>query len=258
MIQLIEAIGAGAIRLTEEAGRIAVLSYQTILGLLRRPFNLRLILAQMEEVGAHSLPVVLITALATGAVLCQQSVAGFRRFGAESLVGGVVALSMTRELGPIISGLMVAGRVGSAMAAELGTMRVTEQIDALYTLATDPVKYLIVPRFLAGMLMLPILLAFADGIGILGGYIVGVKLLGINGSLYMKTTYDLLTLKDLFSGFFKAGAFGAIIAMVGCYQGFYTRGGAEGVGQSTTRAVVGASMAILISDYLMNALFFLD
>ena len=258
MIQLIEGLGALVIHLTEEAGRLAQLFAKTIRGLLRRPIHLRLLFAQMAEVGAHSLPVVLITALATGAVLCQQSVSGFRRFGAESLVGGVVALSMTRELGPIISGLMVAGRVGSAMAAELGTMRVTEQIDALYTLATDPVKYLIVPRFLAGMLMLPILLAFADGIGIFGGYIVGVKLLGINGSLYMRTTYDLLTLEDLFSGFFKSAVFGAIIALVGCYQGFYTRGGAEGVGQATTKAVVGASMAILVTDYLMNAMFFVD
>jgi phospholipid/cholesterol/gamma-HCH transport system permease protein len=258
MIQFVEAIGKLVLHLTEEAGRIASLFWRTVRGIVRRPLHLRLLFAQMAEVGAHSLPVVLITALATGAVLCQQSVAGFRRFGAESLVGGVVALSMTRELGPIISGLMVAGRVGSAMAAELGTMRVTEQIDALYTLATDPVKYLILPRFLAGMLMLPILLAFADGIGIFGGYIVGVQVLGINGSLYMKTTYDLLTLKDLFSGFFKSAVFGAIIALIGCYQGFYTRGGAEGVGQATTKAVVGASMSILISDYLMNALFFLD
>ncbi len=258
MLYLIEALGARVIRFAEEAGRLGLLFGQTLAGLVRRPFHLRLVFEQMLAVGVHSLPVVLITALSTGAVLCQQSIAGFRRFGAESLVGGVVALSITRELGPIIAGLMVAGRVGSAMAAELGTMRVTEQIDALYTLAADPVKYLIVPRFLAGLFMLPFLVAFADGVGILGGYVVGVKVLGINGTLYMKTTYDLLKLEDVFSGVFKAGVFGGIISIVGCYQGFYTRGGAEGVGQATTRAVVIASVGILVSDYLMNALFFLS
>jgi phospholipid/cholesterol/gamma-HCH transport system permease protein len=258
MLKLVEMVGRVVLHLTEEAGKMGILAAQTARGMLRPPLNLRLIFRQMEEVGVNSLPVVLITAMATGAVLCQQSVAGFRRFGAESMVGGVVALSITRELGPIIAGLMVAGRVGSSMAAELGTMRVTEQIDALYTLATDPIKYLIVPRFIAGTLMLPILLAFADGIGIFGGYIVGVKVLGINGSLYMNTTFDLLKLMDVMSGFFKAAVFGAIVAFVGCYEGFNTRGGAEGVGQATTKAVVAASVGILVSDYLLNALFFMD
>jgi len=172
------------------------------------------------------------------------------------MVGTVVALSMTRELGPVLTGLMVSGRVGASMAAELGTMRVTEQIDALITLATNPVKYLIVPRFIAATIVLPILTVLADIIGIAGGYLVSVELLGANPTVYMKKTIDFLELEDIYGGLLKAVVFGMIISIVGCYQGFFTRGGAEGVGRSTTRAVVMASMLILVSNYFITAFLF--
>jgi phospholipid/cholesterol/gamma-HCH transport system permease protein len=172
------------------------------------------------------------------------------------MVGTVVALSMTRELGPVLTGLMVAGRVGSAMAAELGTMRVTEQIDALYTLATNPIKYLIVPRFLAAMIMLPILAIFADVIGMLGGYLVSVQILGTNPTLYIRRTWDYLEFNDLCSGLLKAVCFGMIVATISCYQGFSTQGGAEGVGRATTKAVVISSLTILISNYFITVILF--
>jgi phospholipid/cholesterol/gamma-HCH transport system permease protein len=210
----------------------------------------------MEEVGVRSMPVVLITAIFTGAVLALQTYSGFKRFGAEGLVGTVVALSMTRELGPVLASIMVAGRAGSAMAAELGTMRVTEQIDALITLATDPVRYLVVPRFVAGMVMLPFLVVFADIIGIIGGYIVAVNVLGTSSTIYVNRTLQYLEFSDVTVGLLKAAVFGMIIALVGCQMGFYTSGGAEGVGRATTRAVVGASILILISNYFLTALLF--
>jgi len=210
----------------------------------------------MQEVGVRSFPVVIITAAFTGMVLALQSFTGFKRFGAETMVGTVVALSMTRELGPVLTGLMVSGRVGSAMAAELGTMRVTEQIDALYTLATNPIKYLIVPRFLASTFMLPILVIFADVIGIVGGYLVSVQILGTNPTLYVRRTWNYLELNDLYSGLIKALFFGMIIAIISCYQGFNAQGGAEGVGKATTRAVVFSSLTILVSNYFITAFLF--
>jgi len=222
----------------------------------RPPLDIRNLLKQIEEVGVKSIPVVLITGAFTGMVLALQSYTGFKRFNAEAFVGTVVALSMTRELGPVLSGLMVSGRVGSAMAAELGTMQVTEQIDALYTLATNPIKYLIVPRFLASVIIMPILTLFADVVGILGGYLVSVNLLGSNPTIYMRRTFDYLDLEDIYTGLFKAVVFGIIIAIIGCYQGFHTEGGAEGVGKATTKAVVMSSLLILIANYFITALFF--
>lgn len=233
-----------------------ILFAQTLGWLFRPPLEGREILRQMQEVGVRSFPVVVITAGFTGMVLALQSFTGFKRFGAETMVGTVVALSMTRELGPVLTGLMVSGRVGSAMAAELGTMRVTEQIDALYTLATNPIKYLIVPRFLAATIMLPILVIFADIIGILGGYLVGVQILGTNPTLYFRRTWNFLELDDLYIGLLKALFFGMIIATIGCYQGFSAQGGAEGVGRATTRAVVISSLTILISNYFITAILF--
>lgn len=233
-----------------------ILFIQTLGWAFRPPLQGREILKQMEEVGVRSFPVVVITAGFTGMVLALQSYTGFKRFGAETMVGTVVALSVTRELGPVLTGLMVSGRVGSAMAAELGTMRVTEQIDALYTLATNPIKYLIVPRFLATLIMLPILVIFADIIGILGGYLVSTLILGTNPTLYFRRTWDLLELNDLYSGLLKAIVFGMIIATISCYQGFSTEGGAEGVGQATTKAVVVSSLTILISNYFITAFLF--
>ena len=249
-------IGERTIGFVEEAGKVMILFVQTLSWIFRPPVQGREILKQMEEVGVRSFPVVVITAAFTGMVLALQSFTGFKRFNAESMVGTVVALSMTRELGPVLTGLMVSGRVGSAMAAELGTMRVTEQIDALYTLATNPIKYLIVPRFLAAMLMLPILVIFADVIGIFGGYLVSVQVLGTNPTLYIRRTWDYLEFNDLMSGLLKAACFGMIVALISCYQGFSTQGGAEGVGRATTKAVVISSLAILISNYFITVILF--
>jgi len=249
-------IGSHFMRFLQESGRITMLFGQTIVFIFRPPFDVREPLSQMEEIGVRSIPVVVITAAFTGMVLALQSFTGFRRFNAETLVGTVVALSVTRELGPVLTGLMVSGRVGSAMAAELGTMRVTEQIDALHTLATNPVKYLIVPRFLASLIMFPILVVFADIIGIMGGYFVSVKILGTNPTIYIRRTWDYLELNDIYSGLLKACVFGMIMATISCYQGFYTEGGAEGVGRATTRAVVLSSLLILISNYFITALLF--
>lgn len=233
-----------------------MLLWNAIILIFRRPFNLKNILKQMEEVGINSIPVVLITGAFTGAVLALQSYIGFKRFNAEAFVGTVVALSMTRELGPVLTGLMVSGRVGSAMAAELGTMQVTEQIDALYTLAVNPIKYLIVPRLLAALVMMPVLVTFADLIGILGGYFVSVKILGNNPHIYMERTWNYLEFNDIYSGLLKACVFGVIIAITSCYQGFYTQGGAEGVGRATTKAVVLSCLLILIFNYIITALLF--
>jgi phospholipid/cholesterol/gamma-HCH transport system permease protein len=200
--------------------------------------------------------VVGLTALFTGMVLALQTYSGFSRFSAESSVATVVVLSMTRELGPVLASLMVAGRVGAAIAAELGTMRVTEQIDALTTLSTNPYKYLIAPRLIAATLTLPCLVAVADVIGVLGGYLVSVYKLKFNGAAYLQNTVQYLEFIDVFSGLVKAAVFGFIIAVMGCYQGFRSRGGAEGVGTATTNAVVTASILILFANYIVTELFF--
>jgi phospholipid/cholesterol/gamma-HCH transport system permease protein len=255
-LNLFRWIGNYSIRFIVETGKIIILFAQTLGWIFRPPFEGRELLKQMQEVGVRSFPVVMITAAFTGMVLALQSFTGFKRFGAETMVGTVVALSMTRELGPVLTGLMVSGRVGSAMAAELGTMRVTEQIDALYTLATNPINYLIVPRFLATALMLPLLVIFADVIGILGGYLVSVQILGANPTFYTRRTWNYLEFNDLSSGILKAFFFGMIIATISCYQGFSAQGGAEGVGQATTKAVVFSSLAILISNYFITVFLF--
>ncbi|MFZ2800702.1 MAG: ABC transporter permease, partial [Syntrophorhabdus sp.] len=192
----------------------------------------------------------------TGMVLALQSYYGFRKFGSEGLVGATVALSMTRELGPVLTSLMVTGRAGSAMAAELGTMRVTEQIDALTVMALNPIKYLVTPRIIASFLMLPLLTVIADFVGIIGGYLVGVKLLGINEGAYIDKTITFLELNDIYNGLVKAAVFGIILSVVSCYKGFYTKGGAEGVGRSTTAAVVISSVTILVTDYILTSFMF--
>ena len=256
MLGLFDIIGIFILGFLEESGRVMTLFLKTVHFIFRPPFDIRNLLKQIEYVGVKSIPVVLITGAFTGMVLALQSYTGFKRFNAEAFVGTVVALSMTRELGPVLSGLMVSGRVGSAMAAELGTMQVTEQIDALYTLAINPIHYLVVPRFLAALIVMPILTAFADVLGILGGYAISVYLLGSNPTVYMRRTYDYLDLEDVYIGLLKACIFGMIIATIGCYQGINTRGGAEGVGKSTTHAVVISSLLILVANYFVTALLF--
>lgn len=256
MLKLIELLGKTIIRFSEELGRILILFSLLIKQFLLPPPEIKNTFKQMLEIGIKSLPVVLITAIFTGMVFALQTFTGFKRFGAESLVGTVVALSMTRELGPVLTALIVAGRAGAAMAAELGTMRVTEQIDALETLATNPIKYLIVPRFIAGIIMLPALATIADITGIIGGYFVTVGLFNISSIVYWKRTWDYLEISDIYNGLIKAAFFGASIALISCYRGFYTTGGAEGVGRATTGAVVLSSMTILISDYFLSAWLF--
>ena len=223
---------------------------------LRPPFYFRTIGRQLIEIGFYSLPVVGLTAIFTGMVLALQSYTGFSRFSAEGAVANVVAVSITRELGPVLAGLRVAGRIGAAMAAEIGTMRVTEQIDALSTLSTNPMKYMVAPRLWAGLTMLPLLVLIADIIGIFGGFLVSVYKLGFNPANYLQKTWDAIQFDDVFSGLVKASAFGFIVTLMGCYHGYNSRGGAQGVGQATTNAVVSASILILCIDYVLTELFF--
>jgi phospholipid/cholesterol/gamma-HCH transport system permease protein len=253
---VLEKFGTRVFRMVEDLGNVFVLFLQCVTWLFRPPSEIKNIVKQMEEVGIRSMPVVLVTATFTGMVISLQSWSGFQRFQATSLVGSVVALSITRELGPVFAGLMVSGRVGAAMAAELGTMKVTEQIDALVTLATNPVKYLVIPRVVASTVVLPILVVFADLVGILGGYFVAVYLLGANPYVYVNKTYQYLEFKDIYTGLVKAAVFGFLIALISCYNGFVAQGGAEGVGRATTRAVVASSMVVLISDYFMTSFMF--
>jgi phospholipid/cholesterol/gamma-HCH transport system permease protein len=220
------------------------------------PIYRRQILRQMLEIGYYSLPVVGLTAIFTGMVLALQSYIGFARFSAESAIPNVVVVSITRELGPVLAGLMVAGRVGAAMAAELGTMRVTEQIDALTTLSTEPFKYLVAPRIIGAIVTLPLLVLVFDAIGIMGGYLVGIYKLDFNEQSYLRNTVDFLEVMDVVSGLVKAAVFGFLIALMGCYHGYNSRGGAQGVGAATTNAVVSASILILTANYLLTELFF--
>ncbi len=253
---MVAALGRLIIGFTIETGKVILMLSDTLRKMVTPPYDFKNMMKQMQEVGVRSLPVVLVTGLFTGMVLALQSYTGFKRFGAETLVGTVVGLSMTREMGPVLTGLIVAGRAGAAMAAELGTMRVTEQIDALETLATNPIKYLVVPRFIAGLIMLPALTVVADIVGIFGGYMVTVGLFGASPTLYWRQTWDFLDLSDIYNGLIKACFFGAAIALLSCYRGFYSEGGAEGVGKATTGAVVLSFMTILISDYFLSAWLF--
>ena len=221
------------------------------------PFPLRSLVTQMVKIGWDSLPVIFFTAVATGAILALQTAHAIMTYitGAEQFVGGVVALAVTRELGPILCAIMVAGRAGSGITAEIGSMKVTEQIDALVTLSCSPVHFLVVPRVLAGMVMLPVLTIFTNFIAIIGGYVVSVYELNLNASQYMKTTLDFLEFGDVAFGLLKAFVFGIVITLLASYHGFKTAGGAEGVGKATTKAVVSICMSILFFDYVLTSLF---
>ena len=253
---LLRTVGRTFLNFLAAAGRLAIFTLVAVSHCLRPPFYPRLLFRQMIEIGYYSLPVVGLTAIFTGMVLALQSYTGFARFSAESAILNVVIVSITRELGPVLAGLMVAGRVGAAMAAELGTMRVTEQIDALNTLATNPFKYLVAPRLIAGLTMLPILVLVADIIGVFGGYLVSVHKLGFNPTTYLKNTIDFMETQDVVSGLVKAAAFGFLVTLMGCYHGYHSKGGAQGVGQATTNAVVTASILILCFNYFITELFF--
>ena len=249
-------LGAVVLGLLAEIGRVVLFAWRGLSHGAMPPFYLRQIFGQMLRIGYNSLPVVGLTAFFTGGALALQIYIGGSRFNAENLVSSIVALGITRELGPVLAGLMVSGRVAAAIAAELGTMRVTEQIDALVTLSTNPMKYLVAPRIIAAVLTMPLLVVVADTIGIMGGYIVGIESLGFNSGAYLKNTVDFLELSDVTSGLIKSAVFGFFIALMGCYHGFNSRGGAQGVGRATTNAVVSASILILASNYVMTSLFF--
>ena len=255
-MNFLQPIGRVFLAFLATAGRLTLFSIDGVSHCFRPPFYFRIIGRQMIEIGYYSLPVVGLTAIFAGMVLALQSYTGFARFSAEGAIANVVVLSITRELGPVLAGLMVAGRIGAAMAAELGTMRVTEQIDALTTLSTNPMKYLVAPRLIAGLTMMPLLVLVADVIGVYGGYIVAVYKLGFNPSLYLQNTWDFLKVHDVVSGLVKAGVFGFIVTLMGCYHGYNSKGGAQGVGAATTNAVVSASILILSFDYILTELFF--
>jgi phospholipid/cholesterol/gamma-HCH transport system permease protein len=255
-MDFLAAIGRAFLIFLESTGRIVLFALRALSHCARPPLYLRLIGRQMIDIGYYSLPVVGLTALFTGMVLALQSYTGFARFQAEGAVATVVVLAITRELGPVLAGLMVAGRIGAAMAAEIGTMRVTEQIDALSTLATNPLKYLVVPRLIAGLTMLPLLVLVADIVGVFGGFLVSVYQLNFNPAVYLSKTWEFLKVVDVVSGLVKASVFGFFVALMGCYHGYHSRGGAEGVGTATTNAVVSASILILLSNYLITGLFF--
>lgn len=229
---------------------------ETVFWLVTAPLKRRPVLDQMNKIGVNSLPIVFLTSLFTGIVLALQSAYQMQKISARMYIASLVSLSMCRELGPVLTALVVAGRVGAAITAELGTMKVTEQLDALETLATDPVRYLVVPRFVALFFMLPLLTVYADFIGILGGYIVGVGKLGIGSNLYMRMTFDPLVLKDFFTGLIKSFAFAVIIAIAACFQGLNTEGGAEGVGKATTISIVMSFIMIIAADCFFTALFY--
>lgn len=253
---LLRPIGQVVLAFFSVVGKVSIFALTGVSHIFRPPFFPRLVVRQMIEIGYYSLPVVGLTAIFTGMVLALQSYTGFSRFSAEAAIPNVVVLSITRELGPVLAALMVAGRVGAAMAAELGTMRVTEQIDALTTLSTNPFKYLIAPRLLAGFAMLPILVLVADLIGVMGGYLVSVHLLDFNATTYLRNTWNFVQNPDIVSGLVKAAVFGFLISLMGCYHGYFSKGGAQGVGQATTNAVVSAAILILSFNYVITALFF--
>lgn len=249
-------LGHALLLICQKIGEILSFVGQGLWHLVTPPYFPSQYVRQLMDIGYYSLPVVGMTTLFTGMVLALQSYTGFSRFNAEGAIAGVVILSMTRELAPVLAGLMVAGRVGASIAAEIGTMRVTEQIDALTTLSVNPFKYLIAPRLFAGAVTLPLLVLVGDVIGVYGGYLVSTYNLGFSPSSYLAQSWNILEMIDVVSGLVKASAFGFIVAVMGCYHGFNSQRGAQGVGAATTNAVVSSSILILIFNYIMTQLFF--
>lgn len=254
---MLHALGRAVTGTLEHAGGLGKLLWQTLYCVVAPPLRKRHLGSQMLEIGVGSLPVVLATGAFTGMVIAYQSYYQFKQLGSEIYVGIVIGLSMTKELGPVLTGLMLAGRVGAEMAAELGTMRVTEQIDALESLAVNPVRYLVMPRLLACTLLLPILSAYAVAIGIATGYVVSVKVLNVDSGFFLYRMYDSMRPDDVWGGLLKAMVFGLIIGAVACYRGLSAAGGAEGVGQATTRSVVEACILILGANLILTVVLFL-
>ena len=256
ILNSIAALGRAVLGALQGVGAVVLFALEGVSHLFRPPFYGRLFLRQVVEIGYFSLPVVALTAFFTGMVLALQTYTGFARFNAEGAVANVVVLSITRELGPVIAGLMVAGRIGAAFAAEIGTMRVTDQIDALTTLSTNPMKYLVAPRLLAGAIALPFLVLIADTLGVMGGWLIGTAKLGFSSAGYLRATLDFMQTMDVVSGLVKASVFGFVIALMGCWCGYNSKGGAQGVGAAATSAVVTSSILILALDYIITEMFF--
>lgn len=252
LIAFFAAIGRLALAASAGIGRVTIFAARTACRAVLPPYYPGRLGEQLASLGWFSLPVVGLTAVFTGAALAQQTFTAGSRFNATATVPAIVVLGMVRELGPVLVGLMVAGRVSSAMAAELGTMRVTEQLDAMTTLRTDPYRYLIAPRLIASVVALPALVVIANAIGILGGYLIAVYKLGFNAANYLAVSRRYLESDDLAMALVKAGVFGFFIALMGCYHGFHTQGGAAGVGKATTNAVVSTFVLILLSNFLIT------
>jgi phospholipid/cholesterol/gamma-HCH transport system permease protein len=249
-------LGAAVLSLLAGTGRVVLFLLAAIHALVRPPFYLREVRRALLNIGYFSLPVVGLTAFFTGAALALQIYEGGARFNAQSVVPSIVAIAIVRELGPVLGGLMVAARVASSIAAEIGTMRVTEQIDALVTLSTDPMRYLVAPRLLAAVIAVPALVAVGDAIGIMGGWLVGTSRLGVPSAAYLQATLDFLEPGDVFSGLVKGAVFGLIVALMGCYHGMNSDRGAQGVGRATKSAVVASAILVLAANYLMTEVFF--
>jgi len=256
VLNRVAAVGRAALSVCRTVGMVALFALEGLSHLLRPPFYTRLFVKHLLEIAYFSLPVVALTAIFTGMALALQSYTGFARFNAEDAVAKVVVLSITRELGPVLAGLMVAGRIGASFAAEIGTMRVTDQIDALSTLSTNPMKYLVAPRLLAGVIAMPFLVLVADILGVMGGWLIGTTKLGFNSAGYLRTTMDFLEVMDVVSGLVKATVFGFVITLMGCWCGYNSRGGAQGVGAATTTAVVSSCILILALNYVLTEIFF--
>lgn len=254
--EFLQALGKPLVTFILNLGSFTQFVVKSVYNCFVPPYYVKLFGRQFMSMGFYSLPVVGLTTMFAGMVIALQTYSGFSKFGAESAVANVVLISVTRELAPVLSALMVAGRIGAAMAAEIGTMRVTEQIDALVTLSANPFRYLIAPRIWAGVVVMPLLVMFGDIIGIFGGYVVGVYKLDFNPANYINATMINLQALDIVSGLVKAGVFGFIISVMGCYNGYHSKGGAQGVGEATTNAVVSSSILVLIFNYIITEMFF--
>lgn len=256
VVQILNSIGAKVINTSQRLGNLGLFVYDALLTLVTTKPKVEKIFYQMQYIGAGSLSIVFLVGMAVGAVLALQSYIGLERFGSTQFIGPIVFLSMTREFGPVFTAIMVIGRAGSAMTAELGSMRISEQIDALQTLCIDPMQYLVVPRIVASTIILPFLSMFCSYFGIMAGYVTSVHLLNINAETYMEAIRANVELSDIVNGLVKAVIFGFLLAVIATYKGYITRGGAKGLGIATTQSVVYANITIVVADYILTSLMF--
>ena len=256
IVAILRLLGRPILRLILSIGDVVLFTIRTLICTFSTPVYFKNIIRQIVEIGFYSLPVVGLTTIFAGMVLVLQSYTGFSRLGAESAIPRIVAITLTRELGPVLTGLMIAGRISSSIAAEIGSMKVTEQIDALISISVNPIRYLVVPRIIAAVLILPVLVGIGDILGIMGGYVISVYQLDFNSEAYLRNTLRFISSTDVISGLTKASCFGFIITIMGSYHGFVCRGGAQGVGNAATLAVVSASIAILLSNFILTSIFF--